>query len=370
MTPYWILFIVAATGALTERARKPLTLNVNAKSASPKAKGLNASWWLIASALTLFIGLRHEVGGDWFTYEANFQNLDFDALSVEGEALGWLATREPIYRLFEWLGKALGGGIYFVNLLCAALFAYGLARFCRSLPRPWLALAAALPYLVIVVAMGYTRQGVAIGCAMAGFTALTQGLRMRYALWVLLAAGFHQTALILLPLAVLVTSKRWFISLIAMGVMASVAAILALGDSLASYTHGYLAAAYQSEGAFIRLSMNLLPAVLFLALANRMAMAEVERRLWRWLSFGAVLLMALYALSPSSTAIDRIGLYLIPLQLAVFSHLPGALRRAVSPTFMAFSSVLYFGSVLFVWLVFAVHAGGWQPYRSIILEFQ
>ena len=370
MTPYWILFIVAATGALTERARKPLTLNVNAKSASPKAKGLNASWWLIASALTLFIGLRHEVGGDWFTYEANFQNLDFDALSVEGEALGWLATREPIYRLFEWLGKALGGGIYLVNLLCAALFAYGLARFCKSLPRPWLALAAALPYLVIVVAMGYTRQGVAVGCAMAGFAALTQGLRMRYALWVLLAAGFHQTALLLLPLAILVTSKRWFISLIAMGAMASVAAILPLGDALASYTHGYLAAAYQSEGALIRLSMNLLPAVLFLALANRMAMAEVERRLWRWLSFGAVLLMALYALSPSSTAIDRIGLYLIPLQLAVFSHLPGALRRAVSPTFMAFSSVLYFGSVLFVWLVFAVHAGGWQPYRSIILEFQ
>ncbi|NDD15361.1 MAG: EpsG family protein, partial [Betaproteobacteria bacterium] len=320
MTPYWILFIVAATGALTERARKPLTLNVNAKSASLKAKGLNTSWWLIAFGLTLFIGLRHEVGGDWFNYEANFQNLDFDALSVDSEPLGWLATREPIYRLFEWLSKELGGGIYLVNLLCAALFTYGLARFCRSLPRPWLALAAALPYLVIVVAMGYTRQGVAIGCAMAGLTALTQGLRVRYALWVLLAAGFHQTALLLLPLAVLVSSKRWFISLIAMGAMASVAAILALGDTLASYTHGYLEAAYQSEGAFIRLSMNLLPAMLFLALANRMAMADEERRLWRWLSVGAVLLMAFYVLSPSSTAVDRIGLYLIPLQLAVFAH--------------------------------------------------
>ncbi|NCV40913.1 MAG: hypothetical protein EBW11_10200 [Betaproteobacteria bacterium] len=122
----------------------------------------------------------------------------------------------------------------------------------------------------------------------------------------------------------------------------------------------------QSRCVAETLTMNLLPAVLFLALANRMAMAEVERRLWRWLSFGAVLLMALYALSPSSTAIDRIGLYFIPLQLAVFSHLPGALRRAVSPTFMAFSSVLYFGTVLFVWLAYAVHASGWLPYQSVI----
>ncbi|NBP39760.1 MAG: EpsG family protein, partial [Betaproteobacteria bacterium] len=125
MLPYWIVFAIAATGALTERARTQVA-GGHPQSLKLKPKGLNASWWLIASGLTLFIGLRHEVGGDWLTYEANFQSLDFGALSVEGEALGWLATREPVYRLFEWFGKEFGGGIYLVNLLCAALFAYGL----------------------------------------------------------------------------------------------------------------------------------------------------------------------------------------------------------------------------------------------------
>jgi hypothetical protein len=365
MLPYWIVFAIAATGALTERARTQVA-GGHPQRLKLKPKGLNASWWLIAFGLTLFIGLRHEVGGDWSTYDANFQNLDFDALSVDGEPLRWLATREPIYRLFEWLGRKSGGGIYVVNLLCAALFAYGLARFCRSLPRPWLALAAALPYLVIVLAMGYTRQAVAIGCAMAGITALTQGSRLSFTLWVLLAVGFHITALLLLPLAVLVTRKRWFISLVAMGVIGGVAALLALGDTLTAYTQGYITDAQQSEGALIRLAMNLVPAMLFLMNEKRIEVNEEGRRLWRCLSAAAVLLMVVYLFSPSSTAIDRIGLYLIPLQLAVFSYLPGALRRAFSPTCMVFISVFYFGSVLFVWMVFAVHASAWIPYQSVI----
>jgi len=366
MTPYWILFIVAAVGALTERARKPVPSGIRPKGENLNPQDLNASWWLITLGLSLFIGLRHEVGGDWGNYVANLESIDPNSLSPNGEGLGWLATRETVYRLFEWLGKKSGGDIYLVNLLCATLFAYGLARFCRSLPRPWLALAAAIPYLVIVVAMGYTRQGVAIGCAMAGFTALTHGQHLRFLFWVILAAGFHLTALVLLPLALLVTSRRWFVSLIAMVVIAFVAAVLALGDTLAPYTKGYIEVAYQSEGALVRLSMNLLPALLFLMTKKRMAMAKEELRLFRWLSLGAVVLTVMYLISPSSTAVDRIGLYLIPLQLAVFSHLPNVLKRKVSPTFVAFSSVLYFGLVLFVWLAFAVHSGGWLPYQTLI----
>ncbi len=39
----------------------------------------------------------------------------------------------------------------------------GLVQFCRKQPLPWLALAVAAPFIIIVVGMGYTRQSVALG---------------------------------------------------------------------------------------------------------------------------------------------------------------------------------------------------------------
>lgn len=48
-------------------------------------------------------------------------------------------------------------------------------RFARSQPDPWLAVLVAVPYLVIVVAMGYSRQAVAIGILLAGLGRLERG---------------------------------------------------------------------------------------------------------------------------------------------------------------------------------------------------
>ena len=73
--------------------------------------------------------------------------------------------------MLNWLAARTELGPYFVNTVCAALFAWGLVVFCRAQPRPWLALVVAVPYLVTVVAMGYTRQGTAIGLAMLALPA-------------------------------------------------------------------------------------------------------------------------------------------------------------------------------------------------------
>ena len=64
--------------------------------------------------------------------------------------------------MLNWLSIQMDWGILGVNLIGGAIFAFGLVAFCRRQPRPWLALAVAIPYLVIVVAMGYSRQGIAL----------------------------------------------------------------------------------------------------------------------------------------------------------------------------------------------------------------
>ena len=187
---YWLLFLGPAYWAITRHTPKKTTFKLDAKY-------LPGIWKVVFMLLTLLIGLRHEVGGDWRTYFEQIEGLQGGSFSDA------LTSKDPAYSVLAWLAIQFGAGVYLVNLVCAIFFVSGLIVFCRSQPNPWLALAVAVPYMVIVVAMGYTRQGVAIGIVMLGLVALSQSNNLRFVLWIGLAAAFHKSAIILLPLAVL-----------------------------------------------------------------------------------------------------------------------------------------------------------------------
>ena len=67
-------------------------------------------------------------------------------------------------------------------------------------------------------------------------------------------------------------------------------------------------------------------------------------------------------LTPSSTAVDRLALYGIPIQLFVWSRLPDAIGRGTSAV-TVFGSVIYSSVVLVTWLLFASHSSAWLPYQ-------
>ena len=74
-------------------------------------------------------------------------------------------------------------------------------------------------------------------------------------------------------------------------------------------------------------------------------------------------------MSDSSAAIDRLALYLLPLQLVVFSYLPDAFTndKELKKLIILFI-VSYYGLVLFVWLNFGVHSQEWLPYKNILIN--
>jgi hypothetical protein len=79
--------------------------------------------------------------------------------------------------------------------------------------------------------------------------------------------------------------------------------------------------------------------------------------------------MAVFALAcvpmvaVSSTAVDRVALYLIPLQLFVFSRLPRLATTTKVRTPLVLGIVAFYAAVQFVWLNFATHAQYWVPYQ-------
>lgn len=347
MLPYWLLFLLPAYAALREQ---PLP-----------AWAMRRKPMLIGAMLlfTIMIGLRYRVGGDWenyLPYLYRVRNLTF---------LEVFSQSDPGYALLNWIAVQTFGEIWVVNLLCGLIFSIGFVTFARIQPRPWLAMLVAIPYLVIVVAMGYSRQGVAIGLVMLGLAALIRDRsNIRFVIWVALAATFHKTALILVPIAALSSNRGRIWTIAWVGAATVQLYYLFLDSSVDQLVSGYIEAQYQSQGAAIRVAMNALPAALFLFARPRFHLPPADQRLWTILALMAVGFVVLLFVSPSSTAVDRMALYLIPIQLFVLSRLPEAFPAksdGVNPTTLAV--IVYSAAVQFVWLNFATHARGWVPYQ-------
>ena len=112
--------------------------------------------------------------------------------------------------------------------------------------------------------------------------------------------------------------------------------------------------------------MNALPAFLYFVFRSRLKFDDDERRFLDVLALIALAFVGLLYVSPSSTAVDRMALYIIPIQLLVLGRLPLALARTRADyKLLAAGVVVYSAAVMFVWLNFAADASDWVPYSII-----
>lgn len=353
---YFLLYLSFACMAVTRLCNSPFSQDIR--------QPLSAAWLIAFATLVCLIGFRYKVGGDWDSYEYHVTkqiNMPFSTLIENGD---------PAYFLLSWIGANIGGGIFFVNLMCACLFTCGLITFSRSQTRPWLVMTLAVPYLITVVAMGYTRQAVAISLSMIGMIALQNGYILRFMFWLFAACLFHKTAIVLAPIALFCGFSRWYVSIPTVSLSASLIFILFLQGALEELFQNYIINEYQSDGAAIRVIMTALPAVIFLLLRGRFQLSKNQCRFWTWMALSGLVLVALLLFLPSSTAVDRVALYWIPLQLYVFSRLPDILGQPSGVSMKWLLLILVYGLMtLLVWLLFATHASYWLPYRFYPWEY-
>lgn len=345
MFPYWLLFAVFAAGAIQYRP-DPRRL-------------LQGGPLLLAMAVVtmIMIGFRYDVGGDWINYVDILHDITLNGM-------GGARAQDPGYGLLNLLAGKAGLGMWAVNTACAVLFTWGLVRFARRQPNPWLVMVVSVPYLIIVVAMGYTRQAVAIGFILAGLTDLETRTMARFFFYMLLAAAFHKSAVVVIPLVGLTAARNRFMTAIMLLLTAGLLYYLFVQASVDKLMTNYVQAEYQSQGAAIRVAMNLPPAVLFLAFHKRFQLSVQQTKLWRNFAFGALLALAMLTFTNSSTAVDRLALYLIPLQMFVWGRLPSAFpERGRLNMQIIVAIVAYSAAIQFVWLNYAANAFAWLPYQ-------
>ena len=343
MLIYWLLFAFFAAGALVAQPR-PFQI-----------RQVGLFYAIAAVILVVLIGLRYEVGADWNSYEFMYSRAGRREL-FEAMAIG-----DSGYQAVNWLSYQAGAGIWLVNLVCAAIFVWGLFRFCATQPLPWVAVLVAVPYTAIVVAMGYTRQAVALGIILAGLAAfLRGGSPLRLAMYVIVASLFHRTAVIVFPLVALASERNRFANVLVVAATSLLLYDFFLGDAMDDFIANYIERRYSSQGAAIRIVMNMVAAAVFWFAGRQLHFTEIERRLWRNFSIATVVLLVLLILLPSSTAVDRMSIYVIPLQIAVLGRLPVAFTTKL-PGIALVGTYMFL--VQFVWLNFASHSRYWVPYQ-------
>jgi hypothetical protein len=311
--------------------------------------------------LIILIGLRFRVGCDWDTYQDLFDYSQYASFSTATD------LSDPAFGALNWVVASLGLGVWAVNLVCAVIFTWGLVNFCRWQPNPPLAMLVAVPYLVIVVAMGYTRQSAALGFIMFALTYYQRGSALGVLVSLVCAILFHKASILIFPFFGLGFARNFLFSVIIFGILSYAAYTLFVYKSVNFLIYGYIQQEYSSSGATIRVLMNVVPAVLLLGYRNRFGLNRNNRRLWILLSMASLGAVVLLYLSPSSTAVDRAALFLIPLQVFVLSRVPSAFSPQGRQSMLLVAAIVAYSlAVEIVWLDFGQFSKCWIPYRSYL----
>ncbi len=345
MLTYWLMYLIPAGMALFTSGHFRKTNII--------------PWYLVGFLFIFIIGLR-DCGGDLGNYIRHFT--DTKGLTF----LEAISHGDPGHQFLNWLFNDIDFGFYMVDTTYAAIFTFGLIKFSRDQINPWIAFSVAVPYMVIVVAMGYTRQSVAIGLFMLAITYLREGKLKTYVAFILLAATIHKTAILMLPLGFFIYGKSWTLRILMLIPIMYGGWDLFIEEQQENLWRNYVEAEMQSEGAKIRVLMNFVPALLLFLYKKEWKRSFDDYAFWFWIALGSIVAAGLVSLAP--TAVDRISLYFIPIQLVVFARLPYLARKQISSPATKVLIVLGYLAVLFVWLNFASHAYMWLPYTNILFE--
>lgn len=182
-------FLVFAGVLLSLTYRLPVT---TFGPVSTKAKYQHTNFYLsfalLASAL---IGLRHNVGTDYRTYVEFFQRFARDGT----------ADVEWVYAALNRLAAVIGTGPWLVFLMCALITNILVLRYLNAhSPYLWLSVVVLFGIGFFFRQTNQVRQMVAIGFTVHATTFIFEKKPFSFFLFVFLAAAFHLSAYVFLPL--------------------------------------------------------------------------------------------------------------------------------------------------------------------------
>ena len=112
--------------------------------------------------------------------------------------------------------------------------------------------------------------------------------------------------------------------------------------------------------------MNALPGGLLLIYYREFHAKFLTPLHWYLIAIASLLLLVASVFD--STAVDRLAIYVVPLQIYVWTRMALLFNRKEWVAMSMVSIIILYGAALGFWLNFANHADDWVPYTSIIFS--
>lgn len=316
-------------------------------------------YYIVWFMLFVFAAFRYDVGCDWSGYLNQWNVLSRSGLEYA------LTTREPFWWVSMYGLQSLGFSYPWLNVLSSAVFFIGVHVLARRQPDPLGFLILMFPILIINMPMSGIRQGLAIGLMCIAFAAFIDKKMYWFVGWVFLAATFHSSAIVFLLLTPLVNGNFTSQRLCLAALLALPGGLVLLSGNAADIAISrYVETDLNAAGAVFRVGLLLLTSLFYFI---------VLRRKWRYLSPDDYVLVSVGALimgsmllfvQVSSVIGDRLGYYLIPIQVMIFARVP-YLALGKSRHMLSAAPYLGLGLVFLIWTSLSAHFNQcYMPYGT------
>ncbi len=349
MLPYFIMLMIPSTFALFNTHRLSLAL-----------------WYTTYILFILFVGLRLEVGPDWFQYGYIHTTLANDSF--------WdvIVQAEPLSYLLFWISETSGFHVYLSNLVAATIMITGVFSFARRTVNPWLAVVTATPYFIFVMGMSGVRQTMAAGIVLFLLSRWERYNFFTRAAYILIAAMFHTSALVnnvflIIKLNIPLRYKVVLGAAVLLLTLYLSFEVSVYADNIAQYQQRYIESDFveRSFGSVYHIGMITVPAVLGFLFRRRISHNIHSQSL---LNFGLYASISMLVLNFFSTTVaSRLTVYLYFVPMMVYPAL-------ISSTFRrgqlggAFMVIFFHAMILFVWFNFANHAFAYINYKNVLFD--
>lgn len=322
-------------------------------------------WLFTIFFFSIFIGLRYNIGGDWTHYNYYFEI--YGAESQIDLILSDILKTDIVYFIINKLAYLTGTQIFGVNFICGLIFMGSIANFLNDSKNKWLALAICFPIIIVVLGMGYTRQGLAFAFSLYLIKLLENRKVLLSFIFFILAIFSHKTAIMLSAFYLI---YFWFykkyLYLILLIILPIILAVLYW------HTIGHLLYFYVGEGVHmdadgspIRSLIILFVAVLFIIFKKKhVFMSKYQNFFYTYISY--IVIAAFPFSTMYSIAVDRSLLYLYSLKM-VFVSLANLEDKKINIVVFVIITLyfLYFA----VWLCFGNNSFSWVPYNFLGFSF-
>ena len=317
----------------------------------------NIIWIFVIFLLTIFIGFRYEIGGDWIHYKLFYY--DINNLSFT-EMLNSSLVYVVINKIAYYSGTQFIG----VNFICAIIFMFSLSNFLKRAKNRWLALAISFPILILILGMGYTRQGLAFSFCLFLIRALEDKKLFKSIIFIILSVFSHKSALFfssILFFLFLWYHKKYFYLLLSILIPIFFAYLF---QKFYNHLFYYYVGSGQhmfSYGSIPRSLSFLFIAILFLVYKNKFSDMS-KYQIFIYTSFSWVVIFLFPFSFTTSIVVDRLLLYLYPLKLVIISHANLKGKIINFSVFIIFSMYFFY---LIIWIYFGKNSFSWVPYKFL-----